>query len=257
MKKIPLLLFLSFILCSCASYIASTHKKFDEYDQKQKEEKQNSQKNKEEHFFLYGDRKRPYKSNLNITKLISNHRYSRYASKNHKKVKTRHKVSDLSDNNNNNSLWFNNKDSRNVNYLFTRDEVKQIGDIVLIHVYKKFKNEISQELRRVFAKQKNKKQNAKTPKTSMKGEGTKSSSVSPEREKRQNNKVKDQISGIIIGEVSTNHLLIKGQKRLLYRNMKTTVEVQALIARRNINDNDVIKSDDFLDFSIEVIKRGS
>ncbi len=276
MKKISLDLLLTFALCSCASYVNHMHKKFDEYDKKQEETKKDYQEDEKKPLAYCKKDHLPYKSNLNITKLLSKYKESKsthYHSrqdksylKNHKqhkedkKTKQRYKARDLSDNDDHRSLWINNQDQNQVNYLFTKNETKQVGDIVLIHVYNKFKNEITQELKRIFPKKKKIKKTPKSPENSTQETSLTSSTVSPEEKGKEekeihNNNVKDKISGIIFDEIKNNHLLIKGRKQIFYSNRKRTIEVQALVARNAVNDSDVIKSDDFLDFSIEVVKK--
>ncbi len=48
--------------------------------------------------------------------------------------------------------------------------------------------------------------------------------------------------------------LIKGRKNVLFKNRKRMVEVQALVSRKDIGDNDVINSDAILESNVSVVR---
>ena len=73
--------------------------------------------------------------------------------------------------------------------------------------------------------------------------------------REKNDNIQEKISSIIIDEITDDHIIITGQKQLVYRNKKRTIQVDALVARKNIDENDIIQSDNFLDFKIKVVKK--
>jgi len=159
-------------------------------------------------------------------------------------VKRRYKASDLTDNQHDGSLW---SGQGNDNYLFTQNKKKRNGDIILINVYKKLKSEITMELARSTPK----------PPAPKKDDAKKdATAAAPEKPKEEttSGKVKDRISSVIIEEINKDHILLRGQKYLLYKNRKRLVEVQALVARRDISDDDAVNSDNILESSVHVIR---
>ena len=67
-------------------------------------------------------------------------------------------------------------------------------------------------------------------------------------------KTYDKISSVIIEEISKDHLLVRGQKFLLYKNGKHLIEIQALVARRDILDDDTVDSTSFLESTVQVLR---
>ena len=64
----------------------------------------------------------------------------------------------------------------------------------------------------------------------------------------------EKISGVVVEEINREHLLIKGRKNVLFKNRKRMVEVQALVSRKDIGDNDIISSDAILESNVTVVK---
>jgi flagellar basal body L-ring protein FlgH len=160
-------------------------------------------------------------------------------------VRRRYKARDLTDNQHDGSLW---SGQGNDNYLFTQNKKKRNGDIILINVFKTLKDEITAELSRATPK----------PPVSAKKEGEEKKPAAPvaNAPKKEENpsKVQDRISSVIIEEINKDHILLRGQKYLLYKNKKRLVEVQALVARRDISDDDAVNSDNILESSVHVIR---
>jgi flagellar basal body L-ring protein FlgH len=86
-------------------------------------------------------------------------------------------------------------------------------------------------------------------KTSTETAGKKPASVGTDGED-----IKDKISSVVVEEINREHLLIKGRKNVLYKNRKRMVEVQALVSRKDISDDDVLNSDTILETSVSVVK---
>ncbi len=160
-------------------------------------------------------------------------------------VKRRYKAQDLVDNQHDGSLW---SGQGNDNYLFTQNKKKRNGDIILINVFKKLKSEITMELARATPKPAPTEQKKDDDKTAAPAAEEKSP------EETSSSKVQDRISSVIIEEINKDHILLRGQKYLLYKKRKRLVEVQALVARRDISDDDAVNSDNILESSVHVIR---
>lgn len=167
----------------------------------------------------------------------------------------RYKADDLLDNADSGSLW---SGSGNENYLFSSDKVRKVGDIVLIDVQGKLKNEITMELKRMFPpplppKKKDGEAASPTPAPAANPQATDQTEAGDETLK-EDETVYDRFTSIIIEEIDKKHILIKAQKNVLYLKRKRLVEVQALVARADILPDDTVRSNSFLETTIEVLK---
>jgi flagellar basal body L-ring protein FlgH len=66
--------------------------------------------------------------------------------------------------------------------------------------------------------------------------------------------VKDKISSVVVEEINREHLLIKGRKNVLFKNRKRMVEIQALVSRKDIGDDDTLNSDSILETNVAVVR---
>ncbi len=155
------------------------------------------------------------------------------------------KADDLTDNDAVGSLW---AGSGNDSYLFTKNTEKQLGDIVVINIFKKFKDEIVLELKRAFPDP------AKDLKDKKEGEQPAAATPPPPPAETDNTKPIDRISSVIIEEINQDHLLLRGRKTLLFKRRKRLVEVQALVARKDIADDDSVSSNKILESSVHVLR---
>lgn len=235
-------------LFSCSSYINRLHQNIDRGMNRQDESR--GQGN---NFDMYrrGNLKRSH-SNLLSSKNNPNMPPStrrQYLHQN--QVKRRHTAADLNDNTNSGSLWVGNG---NNNHLFTNNKKRIINDIVLINVYARLKNEIASELARAFPRKINPDEQA--AKNNLKNKSSpapvKKTSHSPAA---QEGEAHDRISMIVIEEINRKHLLLKGRKSLLYRKKKRSVEIQALVARKDISDNDEIDSGKIIESTITIMRQ--
>jgi len=172
------------------------------------------------------------------------------------KIQKRHTAKDLIDNDNDSSLWSGQgKDS----FLFTQDSRKKNGDIVLIDVFTRLKNEITAELKRNFPPPSRPaplvKKKAKDETAKAESDGDKNKPADGEEDaSASTDKVLDRISTVVIEEINKDHVLISGRKSILFRNRKHIIELQALVARKDITVDDTIKSDDIIESSILVLR---
>ncbi|EQC45103.1 flagellar L-ring protein FlgH [Bacteriovorax sp. BSW11_IV] len=265
MKSILFILSL-FLFTSCASYVDRIHKELD------REEQQNYNANYKRGYNTFDQFRAPQRSNPNgyyaprsaplntVTSaqqsVIQPNIKRQYNTQ--EEFKKRVTARDLEDNSDEGSLW---TGSGNENYLFTKNKWKKNGDIVLINVQSKLKNEITLELKRAFPdyptrKKEQEKGPASTdpaaaaatpPAASGAEDDTASEDGDPE-------KVHDRISAVIVEEISKDHLLVRGQKLVLYKNQKRLIELQALVSRKDISDEDTISSSKFLESNVTVIR---
>ncbi len=169
-------------------------------------------------------------------------------------AKKRTSASDLNDNQGDGSLWA--SDNANA-FLFTSDTSKKSGDIVLINVQDKLKEDITAILKRAYPLQDpapKKKTDDKEPKEGQGDEKTAKAPKEKDEAAEMGEGVYDRISSVVIEEINRDHILLRGRKGLLYRGAKRTVEVQALVARRDINTEDSINSDKILETSVNVVR---
>ena len=160
--------------------------------------------------------------------------------------KKRYTSSDMSDNGNEGSLW---SGAGQENYLFSRNNVKRQGDIVVIQVQDKLKKNITLELSRAFPDMLKKKKKGEK-------EEQKNADAAGEQDKEPADpaKIYDKISSVVIEEINNDHMLLRGRKDVLYKQKRRLVEVQALIARRDISDEDSVLSNNVLESTIAVLR---
>jgi flagellar basal body L-ring protein FlgH len=172
-------------------------------------------------------------------------------------IKQRYTADDLVDKDNSASLWSGEgKDS----YLFTTDQRKRSGDIIIINVMGKLKDEITAELKRAVPERKaplavpeKDKKDGKEDKS--KKENTAAKPPEDKEDPASNpSTVYDKISGVIVEEINDDHVLLSGRKSLLFRNKKHLIEVQALVNRKHISFEDMVKSDDILENNVNVLR---
>lgn len=158
-------------------------------------------------------------------------------------------ASDLTDNGNDGSLWGAGDPNA---FLFATSKSKSSGDIVQINVLAKLRNEITLELKRAFpenpyeAAGKKPDAPATTP-PAVPGAPAAGATASTDTDT-------DKISGVVVEEINREHLLIKGRKNVLFKNRKRMVEVQALVSRKDISDNDTVNSDAILESNVSVVR---
>jgi flagellar basal body L-ring protein FlgH len=206
-------------------------------------------------------------NNVDKTITSANHKFvapsTKRQYKDEKQAAKRYTASDLTDNNTDGSLWAGSDPNA---FLFASNKSKNNGDIVQINVLPKLREEISMELKKAFPDnpydarataetkdgkdtKENKDQKAPEAKTAVadpKSATVKEDGLAPDAH--------DKISGVVVEEINREHLLIKGRKNVLFKNRKRMVEVQALVSRKDIGDDDTISSDVILESNVVVVK---
>jgi flagellar basal body L-ring protein FlgH len=148
------------------------------------------------------------------------------------------------------SLWANQGSSAS---LFTYQNDKRTGDIVIINVLENLRNQISSELKRIFPDK---------PRRSGKelkdaGDDKKSNSAASvaATDNDIDMKIYDKISGTVMEEVSKDYILLRGRKDVIFKKEKRSIEVQALVSRKDIMENDYVNSDKLLESRVVVLGR--
>lgn len=161
-------------------------------------------------------------------------------------------ASDLTDNGNDGSLWGGGDANA---FLFSTSKSKSSGDIIQINVLPKLRNEITLELKRAFPENPFE-ASGKAPAsvTTPTTAATPAAPGAPTAAATAEAGDTDKISGVVVEEINREHLLIKGRKNVLFKNRKRMVEVQALVSRKDILDNDSVSSDAILESNVTVVR---
>ena len=161
-------------------------------------------------------------------------------------------ASDLTDTGNDGSLWGGGDANA---FLFSTSKNKSSGDIIQIDVLTKLRNEITLELKRAFP------DNpydlaAKAPASATTPAATPAAGAAPAAAPAAEATTgeTDKISGVVVEEINREHLLIKGRKNVLFKNRKRMVEVQALVSRKDITENDSVSSDSIIESNVTVVR---
>ncbi len=253
MKRLGHFVFLSIVFFSsvgCSHYIEQLHRNIDRrLDAKAKKGNKKDKEKNALSIYKKNEAKNPRISTLS-------HRYV-YPSvkRNYVPVsKKRYKAEDLRDIQSDGSLW---KDKKNnQSFFFAEDNFKSKGDIVLIEVRRNLKNIITAELKRAYPNRNGKisptgKNPASLPNNT---EAQANANTTAQDDDQNDNKIYDRISSMVIEEVSRNHLLLKGRKSLIYQSQKRLVEIQSLVAKRDIDKNNAIDSDRIIESNVVVIR---
>jgi flagellar L-ring protein precursor FlgH len=144
-------------------------------------------------------------------------------------------------------------------FLFAENKSKSLGDIIIIDVLEDFRNDIANELKRVFPARKKKvakkegenKKEGEEAATTPEPAATAANSKTGEGEEA---KIYDKISGQVTEIISKDYLMVRGQKEVLFRKRKHIVDIQALVSKRDLVNNDTLPSDKILEKRILVVR---
>ena len=160
----------------------------------------------------------------------------------------RYKADDFKDDDSAGSLWANQGSSAS---LFTYQNDKHTGDMVIINVLENLRNQISAELKRVFP---DKPRKTADGKVDTKAAASSSASTSPGSTEEMDMKIYDKISGTVMEEVSKDYILLRGRKDVIFKKEKKSIEVQGLVSRKDIMENDYVNSDRLLDTRVFIAR---
>lgn len=247
MKILPLLTLLFFV--SCANYVNSLHRQIDKEENGGKKSANADMKN---HYSPYKNRfnrendKRPIKDPTTYSMSDGGPSGQMKPSVQRDYRPTRHNANDFRDNDSNGSLWANQGSSSS---LFTYQNDKHTGDMVIINVLENLRNQISSELKRVFPDR---------PKKAAEGEKSSkaaaTAAATPAAAEEMDMKIYDKISGTVMEEISKDYILLRGRKDVIFKKEKKSIEVQGLVSRKDIMENDYVNSDKMLDARVFILK---
>jgi flagellar basal body L-ring protein FlgH len=162
----------------------------------------------------------------------------------------RYNRDDFVDSDSSGSLWANQGSSSE---LFTNTNDKRNGDVVIINVLDNLRNQISSELKRAFPDTPKKKpESGETPAAAA---NTASSTPTPGAPADDvDMKVYDKVSGTVIEEINKDYLIVRGRKEVIFKKEKRAIEIEALVSRRDILENDYVNSDKLLESRVFVLR---
>lgn len=249
MKILPLLALLFFV--SCANYVNSLHRQIDHEEkvaQKTPTDQMRDHYSPYRNRFNRNDDKRPIKdpSTYSLSDGGPSGQLKPPVKRDYRPQ--RYTADDFKDDESTGSLWANQGSSSS---LFTYQNDKHTGDMVIINVLENLRNQISAELKRVFPDRPKKAVDGdKGGKPANSAATTAASSPSEEMDM----KIYDKISGTVMEEVSKDYILLRGRKDVIFKKEKKSIEVQGLVSRKDIMENDYVNSDRLLDSRVIILR---
>lgn len=245
--KLVFLLFLT----SCASYVNGLHRQI---DREEKSARNGGSRNdpysayREQGFKKTTVDKRPISNPNSISNLNPAIDMPPSVKRDYKNGGARTKAQDFKDGGSSGSLWVDAPGGS----LFTTDVNKSVGDIIIINVLDSLRGQISTELKRAFPEPAPpKKKEGETP-----AAAAAAAPVAPAAPVADelDAKVYDKISGVVAEEINRDYFLLRGKKEIIFRKEKRYIEVQALVSRKDILDNDSINSDRLVESRVLILR---
>jgi flagellar basal body L-ring protein FlgH len=165
----------------------------------------------------------------------------------------RYGANDFKDAKSDGSLWANQGSSSS---LFTYQNDKHTGDMVIINVLESLRNQISSELKRVFPDKPKKTASKDKDKKEEKKDEVNTQAAAPAGPQGDEHDIKvyDKISGVVMEEISKDYILLRGRKDVIFKKEKRSIEVQGLVSRKDIMENDYVNSDKLLDSRVFILR---
>lgn len=246
------------LISSCANYVNSIHRKIDQgergprTDNSKPRDRFGSYREKDR--FRPEDDKRPIKNPMTYSLGSDPSGQVKPPVKRDYRPQ-RYQADDFVDNDNGGSLWANQGSSAS---LFTYQNDKRMGDMVIINVLENLRNQISSELKRSFPdRPKRTGKELKDP-----GAGAEDKKAAgpaaggpPGQDNEMDMKIYDKISGTVMEEVSKDYIMLRGRKDVIFKKEKRSIEVQALVSRKDIMENDYVNSDKLLESRVFILGR--
>lgn len=249
-----ILLGVLFFFVSCANYVNSLHRQIDNEERSETSRKRSSRDRyaayREKDRFRPEDDRRPVKNPITYSLGTEPSGQVKPPIKREYRPQ-RYQADDFVDNDSGGSLWANQGSGAS---LFTYQNDKRTGDMIIINVLENLRNQISSELKRTFPDK---------PKRAGKdlkdaGDASKASATAPTGAPADNEmdiKVYDKISGTVVEEISKDYILLRGRKEVIFKKEKRSIEVQALVSRKDIMENDYVNSDKLLESRVYILGR--
>ena len=251
--KILILSFL-FIFTSCSNYVNNIHRQIDRED---KVARGDTRQGMREHYAPYKNRfdvngdKRPIKDPRTFSMSDGGPSGQLKPPVKREYRPQRYKADDFVDAGSGGSLWANQGASSS---LFTYQNDKHTGDMVIINVLESLRNQISSELKRVFPDRPKKVTNAGKKDDKNPAASAQAATAAP-KEDEIDMKVYDKISGTVMEEISKDNILLRGRKDVIFKKEKQSIEIQGLVSRKDILENDYVNSDRLLDSRVFIIRQ--
>lgn len=251
------LLFLLFFLVSCAGFVDNIHRQMDREEKitngtREYQPKDRYAAYRAQNRFHPENDKRPIKNPLTYSLGSDPSGQMRPPVKRDYRPQ-RYKADDFVDDDNSGSLWANQGSSSS---LFTYQNDKHTGDMVIINVLENLRNQISSELKRTFP---DKPRRSGKEVSSKSGGDEKKDAAQAAGPNNQDNemdmKVYDKISGTVMEEISKDYIVLRGRKEVIFKKEKRSIEVQALVSRKDIMENDYVNSDKLLEQRVFILGR--
>ena len=248
-------LILLFFVTSCANYVNSIHRQIDREEKYGQAEDRPSRDRfspyRERDRFRTGNDKRPIKNPKTFS--LGTDPSVRPPVKREYRPQ-RYQAEDFVDNESNGSLWANQGSSAS---LFTYQNDKRMGDIVIINVLENLRNQISSELKRTFPDKPRRsgKEVSKNGENDTKGTQPAAANSLNNQDNEMDMKIYDKISGTVMEEISKDYILLRGRKEVIFKKEKRSIEVQALVSRKDIMENDYVNSDKLLESRVFILGR--
>jgi flagellar basal body L-ring protein FlgH len=166
-----------------------------------------------------------------------------------------------------NSLW----DAQGQgNYLFSNNRKREVGDLVTGEVEKDLKREIQYQLWMTLPPEQRKTKRApaslagadpaaKAAAAAEAGKSAEEKGKDAAAEAAKTNmpaesKEDDVVRMEVVESLGNGLVRVVGQKRVIYRGVSRVVEVMALVNNKDVDDNNKVKSTNFLDMKTQVIQ---
>ncbi len=249
------ILFVLMFLTSCANYVSNVHRQIDREDKMGSRQKRvNADSPNPEYCrnrFRPEQDKRPIKNPVTYSLGQGSSGQANVPPPVRRDYRpSRYNANDFKDGGDDGSLWANQGSSAS---LFTYQNDKKQGDIVIINVLENLRNQISAELKRTFPDKPKKK--AEGEKKDTKAAAAPAPAPAANKDDQEMDmKVYDKISGTVLEEISQDYILVRGQKEVIFKKEKRSIEVQALVSRKDILENDYVNSDKLLESRVFILR---
>ena len=244
-----------FILASCANFVNSVHRQLDRDEGLGKSRSDSSRDRyapyRDQDKFRPENDKRPIKNPITYSLGSDPSGQLRPPVKREYRPQ-RVQADDFTDKDNGGSLWANQGSSSS---LFTYQNDKRMGDMVIINVLENLRNQISAELKRTFPDRPKKSSKELGGDPARPGAPASAGAAANAADNDIDMKVYDKISGTVMEEISKDYILLRGRKDVIFKKEKRSIEVQGLVSRKDIMENDYVNSDRLLESRVYVLGR--
>lgn len=247
-------LFLLLFLVSCANYVNSLHRQID-----REEKVTQAERSPRDRFAKYRNQDRLRRDNDRrpiknpVTYSLGSDPSGRVRPPVKREYRPqRYQAEDFVDGDTSGSLWANQGSSAS---LFTYQNDKRTGDIVIINVLENLRNQISAELKRTFPDKPRKSGKELKSEGEVNKAAQAPTPATAAADNEMDMKVYDKISGTVMEEISKDYILLRGRKEVIFKKEKRSIEVQALVSRKDIMENDYVNSDKLLESKVFILGR--